>query len=160
VRKLQVENRESRGLQFRIEVDGGVHHDTVASIVRAGTQILVAGSAIFENAPYSKTGISGNLGDKSSDLRGQTGRFLVFCRPLKRYPYRLAILNRMIHRKTFRLSPLSSPLSALNIAHTFPLYPEFPVPYPELERPVVVFRHRNNRGAREVRIFQAYPGKQ
>jgi hypothetical protein len=59
VRKLQVENRESRGLQFRIEVDGGVHHDTVASIVRAGTQILVAGSAIFENAPYSKTGISG-----------------------------------------------------------------------------------------------------
>lgn len=41
--------RESRGLQFRIEVDGGVHHDTVASVVRAGAQILVAGSAIFEH---------------------------------------------------------------------------------------------------------------
>ena len=40
--------RESRGLQFRIEVDGGVHHDTVAEIVRAGAEILVAGSAIFE----------------------------------------------------------------------------------------------------------------
>ena len=40
--------RESRGLQVRIEVDGGVHHDTVADIVRAGAQILVAGSAIFE----------------------------------------------------------------------------------------------------------------
>jgi ribulose-phosphate 3-epimerase len=40
--------RESRGLQFRIEVDGGVHHDTVASIVRAGAEILVAGSAVFE----------------------------------------------------------------------------------------------------------------
>jgi ribulose-phosphate 3-epimerase len=40
--------RESRGLQFRIEVDGGVHHDTVSDIVRAGAQILVAGSAIFE----------------------------------------------------------------------------------------------------------------
>lgn len=40
--------RESRGLQFRIEVDGGVHHDTVADIVRAGAEILVAGSAIFE----------------------------------------------------------------------------------------------------------------
>jgi len=40
--------RESRGLQFRIEVDGGVHHDTVADVVRAGAQILVAGSAIFE----------------------------------------------------------------------------------------------------------------
>jgi ribulose-phosphate 3-epimerase len=40
--------RESRGLQFRIEIDGGVHHDTVSDIVRAGAQILVAGSAIFE----------------------------------------------------------------------------------------------------------------
>jgi ribulose-phosphate 3-epimerase len=40
--------RESRGLQFRIEVDGGVHHDTISDIVRAGAQILVAGSAIFE----------------------------------------------------------------------------------------------------------------
>jgi ribulose-phosphate 3-epimerase len=41
--------RESRGLQFRIEVDGGVHHDTVARIVRAGAEILVAGSAVFED---------------------------------------------------------------------------------------------------------------
>ena len=40
--------RESRGLNFRIEVDGGVHHDTVADIVRAGAEILVAGSAVFE----------------------------------------------------------------------------------------------------------------
>jgi len=40
--------RESRGLQFRIEVDGGVHHDTAAGIVRAGADILVAGSAVFE----------------------------------------------------------------------------------------------------------------
>jgi len=41
--------RESRGLQFRIEVDGGVHHDTVAGIVRAGAEILVIGSAVFED---------------------------------------------------------------------------------------------------------------
>jgi ribulose-phosphate 3-epimerase len=47
--ELLAKIRDSRGLQFRIEVDGGVHHDTVASIVRAGAQILVAGSAIFEN---------------------------------------------------------------------------------------------------------------
>jgi ribulose-phosphate 3-epimerase len=40
--------REARGLNFQIEVDGGVHHDTVADIVRAGAEILVAGSAIFE----------------------------------------------------------------------------------------------------------------
>lgn len=47
--ELLVKIRESRGLQFRIEVDGGVHHDTIASIVRAGADILVAGSAIFES---------------------------------------------------------------------------------------------------------------
>src|SRR6266478_1337804 len=41
--------RQSRGLSFRIEVDGGVHHDTIADIVRAGAEILVAGSAIFEH---------------------------------------------------------------------------------------------------------------
>lgn len=40
--------REVRSLQFRIEVDGGVHYETVADIVRAGAEILVAGSAIFE----------------------------------------------------------------------------------------------------------------
>jgi ribulose-phosphate 3-epimerase len=40
--------RESRGLRFRVEVDGGVHRDTVADIVHSGAEILVAGSAIFE----------------------------------------------------------------------------------------------------------------
>jgi len=41
--------RESRQLSFRIEVDGGIHHETVADVVRAGAEILVAGSAIFEH---------------------------------------------------------------------------------------------------------------
>ena len=41
--------RESRGLGFRIEVDGGIHHQTVADVVRAGAEILVAGSDIFEH---------------------------------------------------------------------------------------------------------------
>ena len=36
------------GLNFRIEVDGGVAHDTVASVVQAGADMLVAGSAVFE----------------------------------------------------------------------------------------------------------------
>jgi len=40
--------RAARGLQFRIEVDGGVHQGTVADVVRAGAELLVAGSAIFE----------------------------------------------------------------------------------------------------------------
>lgn len=39
--------RESRGLRFRIEIDGGVALDTVADIVRAGAEILVAGNAVF-----------------------------------------------------------------------------------------------------------------
>src|SRR5467141_1654311 len=41
--------RQSRELDFRIEVDGGIHQDTVADVVRAGAQILVAGSAVFEH---------------------------------------------------------------------------------------------------------------
>jgi ribulose-phosphate 3-epimerase len=39
--------RESRGLGFRVEIDGGVALDTVGDIVRAGAEILVAGSAVF-----------------------------------------------------------------------------------------------------------------
>ena len=42
------ELREAMGLNFRIEVDGGVAHDTVASVVQAGAEMLVAGSAVFE----------------------------------------------------------------------------------------------------------------
>jgi len=41
--------RQSRQLAFRIEVDGGIHQQTVADVVRAGAEILVAGSAIFEH---------------------------------------------------------------------------------------------------------------
>jgi len=40
--------REEMGLNFRIEVDGGVALDTVESVVRAGADMLVAGSAVFE----------------------------------------------------------------------------------------------------------------
>ena len=42
------ELRETLGLNFRIEVDGGVAHDTVAEVVEAGADMLVAGSAIFQ----------------------------------------------------------------------------------------------------------------
>jgi ribulose-phosphate 3-epimerase len=40
--------RNELGLNFRIEVDGGIAHDTVASVVQAGADMLVAGSAIFQ----------------------------------------------------------------------------------------------------------------
>jgi len=35
------------GLAFKIEVDGGVAHDTVAQVVQAGAELLVAGNAVF-----------------------------------------------------------------------------------------------------------------
>ena len=39
--------RVQRGLSYRIEVDGGVDLTTVASVVRAGAELLVAGNAVF-----------------------------------------------------------------------------------------------------------------
>ena len=41
------EIRAERGYAYRIEVDGGVALDTVGDVVRAGAEILVAGSAVF-----------------------------------------------------------------------------------------------------------------
>ena len=46
IRRL-VQLRQELGLAFRIEVDGGVAHDTVARIVQAGADLLVAGNAVF-----------------------------------------------------------------------------------------------------------------
>ena len=46
IRRL-VQLRKELGLAFRIEVDGGVAHDTVVRIVQAGAELLVAGNAVF-----------------------------------------------------------------------------------------------------------------
>jgi ribulose-phosphate 3-epimerase len=46
IRRL-AEYRANRGLGYRIEVDGGIALDTVAEVVRAGAEILVAGNAVF-----------------------------------------------------------------------------------------------------------------
>jgi ribulose-phosphate 3-epimerase len=46
IRRL-VELRKELGLAFKIEVDGGVAHDTVAQVVQAGAELLVAGNAVF-----------------------------------------------------------------------------------------------------------------
>ncbi len=46
IRRL-VELRRELNLGFRIEVDGGVAHDTVARVVQAGAELLVAGNAVF-----------------------------------------------------------------------------------------------------------------
>jgi ribulose-phosphate 3-epimerase len=53
LRKL-ADLRSQRGLHFRLEVDGGVALNTVAEVVRAGAEILVAGNAVFgEGDPTS-----------------------------------------------------------------------------------------------------------
>jgi ribulose-phosphate 3-epimerase len=46
VRKL-AELRAQRRLHYRIELDGGVGLDTIAEVVRAGAEILVAGNAVY-----------------------------------------------------------------------------------------------------------------
>ncbi|MGB0123948.1 MAG: ribulose-phosphate 3-epimerase [Silvibacterium sp.] len=46
IRRLK-ELRQELGLSYRIEVDGGVAHDTIALVVEAGAELLVAGHAVF-----------------------------------------------------------------------------------------------------------------
>ena len=41
------EIRSERAYQYRIEVDGGIAMETVAQVVQAGAEILVAGNAVF-----------------------------------------------------------------------------------------------------------------
>jgi ribulose-phosphate 3-epimerase len=53
IRQL-VELRGDLGLDFRIEVDGGVAHDTIGSVVEAGADLLVAGSAVFDSGHPEK----------------------------------------------------------------------------------------------------------
>jgi len=38
-----------QGLKAEIQVDGGINRDTAAAVVRAGANVLVAGSAIFDS---------------------------------------------------------------------------------------------------------------
>jgi ribulose-phosphate 3-epimerase len=43
------ELRADLGLHFKIEVDGGVAPETIESVVEAGADLLVAGSAVFDS---------------------------------------------------------------------------------------------------------------
>jgi ribulose-phosphate 3-epimerase len=53
IRRL-AEMRADMGLHYRIEVDGGVAHDTIAKVVEAGADLLVAGSAVFDGGQPEK----------------------------------------------------------------------------------------------------------
>ncbi len=46
---------DARGLDVRLEIDGGVKVDNIGRIAAAGADIFVAGSAIFGSADYAKT---------------------------------------------------------------------------------------------------------
>ena len=48
----QIQERE---LSILIEVDGGVNEKTIAAVAAAGTDVFVAGSAIFGQKDYQKT---------------------------------------------------------------------------------------------------------
>ena len=52
----QVRQRiDESGFDIRLEVDGGVKIDNIAEIARAGADMFVAGSAIFNTDDYAKT---------------------------------------------------------------------------------------------------------
>lgn len=54
--------REEQGLDFHIEVDGGIHPETAGIATEAGANVLVAGTAVFESKDPSKV---------IAELRGQ-----------------------------------------------------------------------------------------
>ena len=46
---------DSKGLQTRLEIDGGVKIDNIREIASAGADTFVAGSAIFNTEDYKDT---------------------------------------------------------------------------------------------------------
>jgi ribulose-phosphate 3-epimerase len=54
IRALDRRRREL-GLNFAIEIDGGVNRENVAEIVRAGCDWLVSGASIFKSADPAAT---------------------------------------------------------------------------------------------------------
>ena len=63
---------ERRGLATDIEVDGGVAPDTVARVVGAGANVLVAGSAIFGAPNHDYRGAIQALRDGAASARRGT----------------------------------------------------------------------------------------
>lgn len=57
LRKMQQlrEMRAKHGLSFQIEVDGGVGLDNISDAVRAGAEIVVAGTSIFHSKEIGET---------------------------------------------------------------------------------------------------------
>jgi ribulose-phosphate 3-epimerase len=41
---------DERGLNVRIEIDGGIDRSNISDVVAAGAEIIVAGSAVFNSS--------------------------------------------------------------------------------------------------------------
>ena len=63
--------RAERKLTFRIEVDGGIAHDTVAEAVQAGAELLVAGNAVFGDGHAEQNAASLLLAARLAAKSGQ-----------------------------------------------------------------------------------------
>ncbi|MFA6431599.1 MAG: ribulose-phosphate 3-epimerase [Candidatus Margulisiibacteriota bacterium] len=53
IRKLKAESRKQNA-EIDIEVDGGINAETAKEVIKAGANVLVAGSAIFYSKDYEK----------------------------------------------------------------------------------------------------------
>ncbi|HTZ56682.1 MAG TPA: ribulose-phosphate 3-epimerase [Acidobacteriaceae bacterium] len=74
IRQL-VELRADLGLNFRIEVDGGVAEDTIAQVVEAGADLLVAGSAVFDSGEPEKEARALLKMAREAEQRAQSQKF-------------------------------------------------------------------------------------
>jgi len=64
---------DGAGLDITLEVDGGVNADTIADVVAAGADALVAGTAAFQNGPEHYARNIATLKEKSSSALALTG---------------------------------------------------------------------------------------
>jgi ribulose-phosphate 3-epimerase len=67
--KQAVEWREEGGFKYDIEVDGGLNRYTIWPAVRAGAEVIVAGTSVFSQA---------DLGEAISDLRTNARESLAY----------------------------------------------------------------------------------
>lgn len=64
-KKIKEIKKLSKGMNLEISVDGGINDKTAAKVVKAGANVLVAGSFVFKSKSYRKT---------IKSLRGQNER--------------------------------------------------------------------------------------
>jgi ribulose-phosphate 3-epimerase len=65
---------EEHGLDCEIEVDGGINHQTARSVVEAGANVLVCGTAVFESKDGIAAAIQGLLESCSSAVTSDPPR--------------------------------------------------------------------------------------